>query len=160
MILLGQGMGVRSFTLDSGIVFPEAARSSLPRYSVNSAINRFIATGGQAPGDGSTISVTSTMVSPRTTPMRLSSNRAILMRHLSVRARHAEQMRPFLHDLVLELGTGFGDAWKFVLPCPRPASIDHRPVALVGGTAQDRVQGRAPKIVDDLDVLRGIAAGR
>src|SRR5882672_7257100 len=129
MILLGHGMGVSSFTLLSGIPFPEAARSSLPRYSANSAINRFIATGGQAPGDGSTISVTSTMVSPRTTPMRLSSNRAIFIRHPSVRTRHAEQMSPFRHDLVLELGTGFGDAWKFVFPSPWAAGIDHGPIA-------------------------------
>src|SRR5258708_28185356 len=107
MILLGQGTGVSSFTLDNGIPLPDAARSSLPRYSAKSAIRRFIATGGQASGAGSTMSVTSTMASPRTTPMRLLSKRAIFMIHLpfgSAVARRAKQMSPFLHDLALELG--------------------------------------------------------
>src|SRR5258706_8263198 len=160
MILLGQGTGVRSFTLFSASPLPDVARSSLPRYSPNSAISRFIATGGHAPGSPPTMSVISTIVSPRITPMRLSLKRAIFISHLSTRARHAEQMRPFLHDLILELRTGFRDARKLVLPSPRPASIDHRPIALIGRPAQDRVQRRAPEIVDDLDALRRIAACR
>src|SRR5258706_14864974 len=110
MTLLGQGTGVRSFTLDSGIPLPDAARSSLPRYSPKSAIRRFIATGGQASGAGSTMSVTSTMASPRTTPMRLLSTRAIFMIHLpfdSTVAQRGKQMNPFLHDVDLAVEACF-----------------------------------------------------
>jgi len=69
--------------------------------------------------------------------MRLwSKNARFFMCHpfysTSRRTGHAETDEPiFSMTLSLSSGLDFGDARKFVLPSPWPASIDHRPVALV-----------------------------
>src|SRR6266705_6160057 len=79
MTLFGQGTGVSSFTVRSGMPAPRIAFMIFGRYSENSAINRVMATGGHSPGRAPVMSVTSMMSSSCTTPMWPSPKRAIFI---------------------------------------------------------------------------------
>ena len=61
--------------------------------------------------------------------------------------------------LSFELGARFRDGRKRVYSLPRTTSVDDGPIVLVGRTFEHRVEGRAPRAPDEVDVVGRVTPG-